>query len=208
MQLRFPLQCEEEEEGGGGGGGGYFSNVPKNIEELAEWWEHCTNNICHPLYAFFIASNADSEVVALVRDNREELRIISGKDCCFIYFREISRAVSCQEWSFLEHAKAALPVGQMLGIQSPALIFFEDISMNNFAIVPLHGLSAYEQLLLLRRIFATFYRLSGLKPIYRIKRASESIYLKKVADGVLGKADVSVNEFFKLIGKSCASLFW
>lgn len=204
MIPKFPLQ--EEEEKGGGAGGCYFTSIPTSLTELSEWWKSCTDNICYPLYALVIASCADLDVSTLIRDSREELRIISGKDCCFVYFRELDKAASGDEWSFSEHVKAALPIGQMLGIATPSIVFFEDIGKNKFAIVPLEGLAAYDQLILLRRIFSVFYRLNDSKPLAKIKKASDRIYFKKLAKGVLGKADISVDEFFKLIGKTCFGL--
>jgi hypothetical protein len=62
--------------------------VFKKLSELTDWWDRFSKDHNYPLYCIVMATNADTDIVALVENHRNELDEISGESCCFINFRD------------------------------------------------------------------------------------------------------------------------
>jgi hypothetical protein len=155
MMRRFILQ-EEEDDAGGGGGGGY---APTSLtkEELGKLLSSLNGQARkYPIYAIFLATEADTAVVSFIETHRRELADISGKDCCFFYFRDLQRASLLLDWEYAEHAKLVYPTAKMVDIkpgQLPCLLFFRNIASGEYVRISLQNLTSNELLHLMRDIF-------------------------------------------------------
>lgn len=198
---------EEEEEDGGGGssgrGGMYFSAIPKTIAELADWWKLVTKHRHYPLYAIFIAAENDNEVVTLIKESRAELKQISGKECCFLYFRDEDEAKKLSDWTFAEHAKFAIPFSLLLGYTDyPCIIFLKNIKSREFVPYSLKDMSHKEMLEALRELFAKFYKDKNKDLLERIVKLKKYGVLQKVVNEVLVRLNLPGLKFAKSVRQS------
>jgi hypothetical protein len=86
----------EEEEVGGGTGGAYYDSLLNlaDKEDLNKWWKATDTAIPKFLmYAVFLATEGDTEVVSFIESKRPDLKEMSGKTCCFVYFRDRDVAI-------------------------------------------------------------------------------------------------------------------
>jgi hypothetical protein len=150
MQQYYQGAGEEEEEEE------LYDKVPRNIDELTEYWTSFKQSSQYPLYALILASQADEEVVSLVSNHRAELAEISGENCCFIYFRDLERAKMLTPFDYAEHAQWVYPLVRLINLDLgtlPCILFFEDILSGNYAYIGLKGKSVSEIIHLTRELF-------------------------------------------------------
>jgi len=135
--INHMIICQEQEEESGGGG--YYSEIPSDEDELNKWWERFYDRFKYPFYGIIMATNSDSEVVSLIKNHRDEIAEISGKECCFVYFRDIRMAQELTPHQFSEHAKWVYPLAKIIGIDYgnlPCLLFFEQIISGEYHCCP------------------------------------------------------------------------
>lgn len=109
-----------------------------------------------PLYAVFLATKLDTDVVSFVQSSRSELAELSGKTCCLVYFRESSRAEKLSPWDYSEHEKMVHPVARLIGIEPvelPCVVFFERITSGKYVRVPLRDVSRSDMPSVMRDVF-------------------------------------------------------
>src|SRR5215467_3497406 len=105
----------EEDECGVGGGGAYYSTSQAldKKEDLETWWNDVSTAIPKfPMYAIFLATEGDTEVVSFVEKHRRELKDMSGEKCCFVYFRDLDVASELGPWTFSQHAALAYQIAR------------------------------------------------------------------------------------------------
>lgn len=195
-----------EEGDGAGGGGGYYRSIPKNLTQLELWWESITRRADYSLYCVALVTKNDTQAHSFISDNMEELAVISGKECCIIFFRDETKAENFIKWEFSEHEKIAIPFAQLIEADVPSLVFFEKISSGKFVTVSLRHKNSDQLLLDVRGLFSSFNKKSDDSPLARISSSSKKLSATNFAKKILGKTDVSATEFFKAIGKACGNL--
>ncbi len=130
-----------------------------------------------------LASVSDTEVASCVLNHRKEIADISGKDCCFIYFRDLNKAKLFEEFQFFEYAERVYSFVRFLGIKYdilPCIVFFEHIDSGKYACVKLASLTEEQIILRLREIFSHMYTdknpnlLKGLKNFQHVQAIQES----------------------------------
>ena len=203
--LRLYPFCKEEEESGYSGAG-RSSCLPANMTELKGWWSKAYKGRNYPLFALVIGTVNDQDVASFIDKCRGELQVISGKDCCFIYFRDEQRVKSGFKWQFSEHSEIVIPLGQLLKVDIPSIVFFEKIESGKYMIFPLRHLSSSQILWYMRDLFKYFYGKPNKSPLGRIQSASNRLKLKRLSNGLLGKVDASTTAFFRAVGKSVGGL--
>jgi hypothetical protein len=149
--MRFVVR--EEAECGGGSGGAYYDHLPLDKAALEKWWSDTKTAVpLFRLYAVFLATKLDADVVSFVQSSRPELAELSGKS----YFRESSRAEKLSPWDYSEHEKMVHPVARLIGIepiQLPCVVFFERITSGKYARVPLRDVSRSDMPYVMRDVF-------------------------------------------------------
>lgn len=174
-QINYILEEEEKKEE-------YYNdlNIPSDEEELVNWWDNFYSKSKYPFYGIILASTADHEIVSLLQNHRDEIAEISGKECCFIYFRNIETAKKLITFRYEDHAKWVYPLANLIGIdynELPCFLFFRKIYSGNYIIINLRNKSQYEIIILLREIFEYLklhkYLSSTFSALSRFKRSKK-----------------------------------
>src|SRR5437762_686102 len=74
-------------------------------DEIQEWWQDFQKRHNYPLYCILLASTFDAEAAEFLLKDRERRFAMSGKGCCFIYFRDLRRMKQFAPFEFPEHFK-------------------------------------------------------------------------------------------------------
>lgn len=173
----FEEESEEHE------GECYYSPEPINItdiiDDIEEYWALFRRRYTYPLYAIFLATEADIEIVTLITHYRSEIAEMSGEDCCFVYFRDIEKAKNLIPFSFSEHARRIYPLARLLEIDIdliPSILFFENLFAGEYVLFDLRDKSVNEIIELQRHLFSYLRQRSRGRPLKNPLR-----YLKSFA---------------------------
>ena len=110
-----------------------------------------------PMYAVFLATRVDSEVVSFIEDNRAELKDIPGPNCCFVYFRDRDEAAFLRPWRYSEHERFVVPVAKLLGVplkELPCIVFFRKFTACKYWRRELRGVPCNELMFKVRDVFS------------------------------------------------------
>jgi hypothetical protein len=181
----------EEEEWGGGAGGAY---TPEAGYPLSRWWNELEGLAPEfPMYAMFLATDADSELISFIEGNRDELREISGRNCCFIYFRDPSAAL-VSPWRYSEHAKLVIPVARLVGVplnELPCVLFFRKFADGTYWREPLSSADTMWQV----RVLFDDIQWDSANPFSRHKRI---VFWKKASAAIKDSAQEIARQWPKL----------
>lgn len=132
-------------------GGGFSSR-----NDVLKWWVDFQEKSPSPLYCVFLAYSSDLEVVESILEYGDELEILSGDDCCMIFFRDLEKAKLLQPFTYKEHVKSIPIIAQAAGVrydEFPGLLFFNDFNDGDFVFYKLGGKSTSDIIRDLREIF-------------------------------------------------------
>ncbi len=186
----FPIGIiREEDECGAGTGGAYYSASQDfaDKEALDKWWNDVGTAMPRfPMYAVFLATDGDAEVTSFVESNRPELKSMSGKTCCFVYFRDEDRARGSKNWSYAEHAALVHPIASIIGIppnELPCLVFFRHIASGEYRRVDLRGISARDMLQAVREVFK-YVPAPSADPFEALGQYKRAIFWKRTKENL------------------------
>src|SRR5205807_3907700 len=101
-----------------------------------------------------------------------ELDMWSGKNCCFIYFRDLNKAKNLIPFQYQEHIHWVYSVVQLFDIEYsnlPCFLFFERLYAKQFLHISLKGLSEQEIIMLTREIFEHLRHRKKISPFNQLK---------------------------------------
>lgn len=127
------------------------------------------NDILHEradynLFGTVLADSTDVEVAKFMEECHTEINAITGKDCCFIYLRDVKKAKRLVPFKYSEHAQHAYDLAKLFGVDFqifPCLFFFKEIVPDDlfqfdgkpYVYISLKGLSQQQIVILMRQIF-------------------------------------------------------
>ena len=135
----------------------YYVGHNHEFSEIDHWWTVFHNAANFPLYCIILADTSDSEVALLMENYRQEIAEISGKDCCFIYFRDLDKAKNLFPFEYREHTRYVYFIAYFIGIASnklPCLLFFEKLVSGKYISISLANHTPEEIVVLIREIFS------------------------------------------------------
>ena len=132
------------------------TQIPRELDELTAWWNEFEALYKYPLYCIILASGENTEIAGLVQENQPELAELSGRECCFIYFRNMDQAKDLAPYQYKEHSAWVNPLASLLGIKQkrlPILLFFEHLVSGKYVTISLDQKSKAEILSMVGEIF-------------------------------------------------------
>jgi hypothetical protein len=152
---------------------GYANPDYHYLSDIKTWWQKFKERLDYPLYCIILADSSDTEVASFMEKNLSELDAISGRDCCFIYFRDLEKAKSLASFNFQEHVRRVYPLMKFLDLQSswlPCILFFEQLGEGDYVYISLANLSQQEIMALVRQIFDHLRKRKKSTPLAKLKR--------------------------------------
>jgi hypothetical protein len=173
-----------------------WDSSSSEYEIIEGWWREFHEKVNYPLYGTILADKSDIEVAKFAQNYLTELDTISGKDCCFIYFRDLSRAKDLLPFDFSEHAQRVYPLAKLIGVdfkKFPCFLFFEVIDSGQYVYISLAGRSQQEIIALARQIFDHIGCRENSEPLTQLRTFKYSQALK-VAERVLLQNAVEIGK--------------
>lgn len=151
-------------------------------DDIKEWWQDFQSKYRYPLYCIVLASATDTEAVQLLLNHNGELDQISGSDCCFIFFRDMSRRKNFEPYIYSEYSRRIYPFARFIGIdfnKFPCLLFFQQVDSGRYIHVSLQGLSQQEIIVLVRNIMTHIHQDKNSSQFNGLKHFKSSQTLRK-----------------------------
>jgi len=120
-----------------------------------------------------LADTSDTEVALLLQNHLVEIDVITGKECCFVYFRNLDEAKNFSIFNFSEHSRQVYSFARFLGIDTskfPCLVFFNQVNSGEYILMSLAGQSHQEIIQFTRQIFDYLYKHKGSNPLNQLKK--------------------------------------
>jgi hypothetical protein len=139
--------------------------------ELEAWWLSFSKRHVYPFYGIILATSHDTEAALFMEKYIGELHQISGKQSCFVYFRDLNRAKQLLPFSMQEHAEGAIALARFLNVplgQLPCILFFREIDSGDYICISLADLSHQTINELIRKIFDYLDENSDLSPLVQL----------------------------------------
>lgn len=164
--MSCPVDSQSEEHKGGEHSPP--SEIANTMDVLRLWWFDFRMRYPVDLYALILATEADTSAADLISNHAEALAELSGRHCCFIGLRGVSRAQDPQGFASSEYSAGIYKLLRLLGInpsQLPLVVFLGSIYGAEQVRIGLRGLSTPECITVLREVFAPLPHHAGKNPL-------------------------------------------
>jgi hypothetical protein len=158
------------------------SEVFSDNSSISNWWSNYDSSVKYSLFAIILCTSSDSQSVALIKNHRKEIAQLSGRNCCFIYFKSTDFA----DFQVDFHGEASLNFCSTFDIKSsklPFIIFFERLDLPSFIPISLIGESTESSIRLIRRIFDHLN--SNTYTLESVKSFSSGLSIRRLTKTVL-----------------------
>ena len=166
-------------------GGAGFTWASEKLE-FRNWLDQFRKKTAYPLYCIIISHQSDTNISNIINDEyyRTDVAKISGKDCCFIYFR--SSAEEEKVNLHVMHTERTYDVVDWLELEidkMPCLLFFERLDYNKYIYIDLSQMTSEKIIVEMGKIFAFIRKNNRISPFEAIKKYDRlkvtTIYTKK-----------------------------
>ncbi len=144
-----------------------------DLEELKTWWKNFQKGHDYPLYGLILATHLDTEVALFAEKYIRDLDVISGKDCCFIYLRDLDRAKKLAPFDFQEQLERTLTLAHILDLwdQLPLILFFKQLGTGDYVHLSLANLSHQDIYMLVGQIFEHLRKKPESSPLAQLRNS-------------------------------------
>ncbi|HEY5002832.1 MAG TPA: hypothetical protein VII61_06755 [Ktedonobacteraceae bacterium] len=176
---------------GGDGGGGATGGGDDELEtggNIITWWENFQKRFDYPLYAILLVGGTDIQGVEILVNYRSELDMISDKDCCFIYFRNMNKFKTLAPFDASEHIKLVYSLARFVNLSYdhlPCILFFEQIDSGQYIHISLAGYSEQAIINLIRDIFGFLQQRKNRSQFDQLKRFRISRQIRQTGSDML-----------------------
>jgi hypothetical protein len=172
---------------------------PGDKKKLRNWWHEILREHGHfKCSAVFLAFSADTAIAEYLKDNAEELNLLSGNSCLVISVSDVG-FVNYQKdpnlWriSLQDHITKGYSdrIAKIFGVKTaefPCLLVFRDIRTSDFVKINLKGLTSDQLVQSMRLVFSTIESAVSKRkdPLVELKR-NQKIEALKLIIGEIGK---------------------
>lgn len=161
FSLIATLEEEEEEEE-------EKADAPESKEAMSAWWNTFETKKPFPFYGILLCTESDIAASEVLTNYHTELGVLGGFDCCFIYFRDKSKAEHLTGFTSKEQVlwvNAIITLLDMDPRELPCFIFFKNLMVEELVIVSVKNMSSEQIIRQAREIF-------GYVRTHRTKRFS------------------------------------